>query len=64
MRTTDGGAAEERAAERDIVLGRVPVWPIAIAVGLALVVLVNAIFIYIAVSGADDVAPSYVHGNR
>jgi hypothetical protein len=34
-------------------------WPILIGIGLALVILVNAIFIYIAVSGADDVVPSY-----
>jgi flagellar basal body-associated protein FliL len=34
-------------------------WPIAIIVGLVIVVLVNALFIYIAVSGADDVVPSY-----
>jgi len=34
-------------------------WPILITVGLALVILVNAVFIYIAVSGADDVVPSY-----
>ena len=34
-------------------------WPILIAVGFVLVILVNAIFIYIAVSGADDVVPSY-----
>jgi hypothetical protein len=34
-------------------------WPIAIAIGLALVILVNLVFIYIAVSGKDDVVPSY-----
>lgn len=34
-------------------------WPIAIIVGLLLVVLVNLTFIYIAVSGADQVVPSY-----
>jgi len=34
-------------------------WPIGIAIGLALVILVNFAFIYIAVSGADEVAPSY-----
>jgi hypothetical protein len=33
-------------------------------VGLVLVVLVNAVFIYIAVSGADDVVPSYVTEER
>lgn len=34
-------------------------WPILITVGLALVIVVNAIFIYIAVRGADEVVPSY-----
>lgn len=34
-------------------------WPAVIIVGLVLVMVVNAIFIYIAVSGADDVVPSY-----
>ena len=34
-------------------------WPILITVGLVFVILVNALFIYIAVSGADDVVPSY-----
>ncbi len=30
-----------------------------ITAGLVLVIVVNALFIYIAVSGADDVVPSY-----
>jgi hypothetical protein len=34
-------------------------WPILLAAGLLFVILVNALFIYIAVSGADDVVPSY-----
>jgi hypothetical protein len=34
-------------------------WPTIIIVGLALVIAVNAIFIYIAVKGADEVVPSY-----
>jgi hypothetical protein len=34
-------------------------WPLAIALGLLLVVVVNAIFIYVAVSGSDGVVPSY-----
>jgi hypothetical protein len=34
-------------------------WPIGIAIGLILVVLVNLAFIYIAVSGKDEVVPSY-----
>jgi hypothetical protein len=34
-------------------------WPMLITAGLVLVIVVNALFIYIAVSGADDVVPSY-----
>jgi len=34
-------------------------WPMIIIVGMVLVILVNVIFIYIAVSGADDIVPSY-----
>ena len=34
-------------------------WPIAIAVGLFLVILVNLAFIYIAVSGKDEIVPTY-----
>ena len=34
-------------------------WPIGIAIGLILVILVNLAFIYIAVSGKDEVVPSY-----
>ena len=34
-------------------------WPIGITIGLILVILVNVAFIYIAVSGADGVVPSY-----
>lgn len=39
-------------------------WPTLIIIGLVLVGLVNGIFIYIAVSGADDVVPSYVTEER
>ena len=39
-------------------------WPILIALGLFLVILVNAVFIYIAVSGADQVVPSYTTEER
>jgi hypothetical protein len=57
-----GGRGVE--GSRPVVLGRELIWPVAIAVGLALVVLVNAVFVYIAVKGKEDVAPSYVHGER
>ena len=53
--------------ERDrrlITLGDESVWPTIIIIALALVMAVNAAFIYIAVTGADEVAPSYVEGER
>ena len=34
-------------------------WPVMIVVGLLIVILMNAVFIYIAVSGQDEVVPSY-----
>jgi hypothetical protein len=34
-------------------------WPIVITVGLVIVMVVNFLFIYIAVKGADAVVPSY-----
>ena len=34
-------------------------WPIGIALGLFLVILVNLAFIYISVSGQDEIVPSY-----
>ena len=49
---------EQGASERANPV-RVRLWPVLITLGLVLVVLVNAVFIYIAVSGADDVVPSY-----
>ena len=39
-------------------------WPIIIAVALAVVVVVNGIFTYIAVTGSDPVEPSYFQGDR
>jgi hypothetical protein len=39
-------------------------WPIILTTLLVVVVAVNAAFIYIAVTGADDVDPSYVQGER
>jgi hypothetical protein len=38
--------------------GRSP-WVVGIVLGLVLIVLVNFVFIYIAVSDADHVVPSY-----
>ena len=34
-------------------------WPVGIAIGLLIVVLMNLAFIYIAVSGKDEIVPSY-----
>lgn len=39
-------------------------WVIAIIIGLTLVAAVNVVFIYVAVSGADPVVPSYVSEPR
>ncbi|HSG09338.1 MAG TPA: hypothetical protein VLA36_13335 [Longimicrobiales bacterium] len=39
-------------------------WAWIIGIALAVVLVVNAAFIYIAVSGADAVAPSYNNGER
>ena len=44
--------------------GSARVWPIAITIGLIVVVLVNVTFIVIAVRGADPVAESYESGER
>ena len=44
---------------RDIEISRDLAWPIGIVVALLLVVAVNVAFIYIAVSGADEVVESY-----
>jgi hypothetical protein len=51
----NGGAAEGAPA----VAPKSRLWPIAITVGLIFVILVNLAFIYIAVTGADEVMPSY-----
>jgi len=39
-------------------------WPVLITLGLLFVILVNGIFIYIAVKGADQVVPSYLTEER
>jgi len=39
-------------------------WPIAVAIGLAVVILVNLVFIYVAVSGRDEIVPSYTTERR
>lgn len=59
MPKTESGEAKGR-----ITLSKDLLWPVIIAVALAVVMVVNALFIYIAVSGADDVVPSYNEGER
>ena len=49
---SDGGSRRDR------------LWPTLIILGLALVFLVNGLFIYIAVKGADEVVPSYLTEER
>lgn len=34
-------------------------WPIGIVLAFVIILAVNALFIYLAVSGADEIAPSY-----
>lgn len=55
---------EDGRSRRRITLSRDQLWPALIIGGLLLVMVVNAIFIWIAVAGADDVAPSYTSGER
>lgn len=40
------------------------IWPVALALSLFVVVCVNLAFVYIAVTGADEVVPSYVEEAR
>lgn len=35
------------------------IWPWAIGIGLGIMILVNAVFAYVAISGADQVVSSY-----
>jgi hypothetical protein len=53
-----GAAHDSEASPRD------RLWPALITAGLILVIIVNALFIFIAVSGADDVVPSYITEER
>ncbi len=45
-------------------LTRDHVWPVGITIALLIVVAVNIAFIVIAVGGQDEVAESYMEGNR
>lgn len=63
-----GGRAGADGSGEGSVAGDPPrssrLWPILITLGLLLVILVNGIFIYIAVTGADEVVPSYLTEER
>lgn len=65
-----GGAVPEIAnpaspvSEGVAAVPRDRLWPVLITVGLLLVVLVNVLFTYIAVKGADGVVPSYFSEER
>lgn len=55
-----GGAQPGGADDSSVTAFDRRVWPAIIIVGLVIVVLVNIGFIYVAVSGQDEVVPSYV----
>lgn len=48
----------EKASERP------QLWVVAIIIALAFVMIANGVFIYVAVSGADPVVPSYTLEHR
>ncbi len=58
------GARDGRRGREPLTLGSDLLWPTAIALFLATVVAVNVVFIWVAVSGQDEVVPSYVTGER
>ena len=58
METTDPREQGRVTVDRD------HLWPWIIGIALAVVMVVNAVFIYIAVSQADPVEPSYNIENR
>ncbi len=53
---------EPEASGSLLATGRI--WPVAVALSLFVVVCVNLAFVYIAVTGADEVVPSYVDEER
>ena len=55
---------DEEAQGGQVTLKQDHLWPFIIGATLAVVIIVNVIFIYIAVTGADEVTPSYVEGER
>ncbi len=64
MGSGDGSGTTRGAVGADVVSRNDRLWPTLIILGLALVFLVNGLFIYIAVKGADEVVPSYLTEER
>ena len=64
MRTTEPRIPDPFAPASPGSAPRRSPWVLAIVVGLVLVALVNLAFIYIAVSDADQVVPSYLLEHR
>lgn len=60
MDWTEKASLSEPDVPRTLTLPVRSPWPLAIVVGLLIVVAVNVVFIYIAFSGADVVVPSYL----
>lgn len=58
-RSPSASAEDGRAPKGSEAGGGIRLWPVLIVLGMTLVILVNGLFIYIAVKGADEVVPSY-----
>lgn len=54
----------DNAEKGGVTLSRDHIWPIGITIALLIVIAVNVAFIVIAVGGQDEIAPSYVEGDR
>ena len=65
--TATGASAAATAADAaapDLPRAKRSPWVIGIIIGFAVMLLMNAVFITIAVKGADSVVPSYETGER
>ncbi len=60
----DSESGYEGPPRRTLTLTRDHVWPLGIAIALLIVIAVNVTFIVIAVRGQDEIAQSYVEGER
>ncbi|NJD10682.1 MAG: hypothetical protein FIB01_09705 [Gemmatimonadetes bacterium] len=64
MQSTERSGPDPDGATSSPARSRPPGWVLAVVIGLVLVALVNFAFIYIAVSDADQVVPSYLLEHR